>query len=169
MIACRSIYGGVREVAPERIAFRPAAYAIIPHEGALALVTVRSTGRYGLPGGAVEPHERVAEALVREVREETGLAVEVVRMLHFKETFFYYDPDDAAFHALSFFFLCRPLTTDLVADELVDDGEAPEATCPRWVSAASLRPDDIQGFGEELFEILPLALAALPTPPPAGV
>lgn len=34
-----------------------------------------------VPGGAVEPGERLEDAAVREVEEETGLAVEIVRKL----------------------------------------------------------------------------------------
>lgn len=54
---------------------RPGAYAIIhDHDRGLAVVL---TEVYVLPGGGVEASESFEEAAVREVAEETGLAVAV--------------------------------------------------------------------------------------------
>jgi len=46
------------------------------------LLTRRTdNGQWCLPGGAMDPGESVTEACIREVWEETGLHVEVVRLL----------------------------------------------------------------------------------------
>ena len=51
-------------------------------EGRLLLVqraNPPAQGRWSLPGGRVEPGEQAQDAVRREVREETGLDVEVIR------------------------------------------------------------------------------------------
>lgn len=57
----------------------PAVAAIVKNEGGEVLfVWGVEDGRWGLPARAVDPGESPAGAVVREVREETGLEVEVV-------------------------------------------------------------------------------------------
>jgi ADP-ribose pyrophosphatase YjhB (NUDIX family) len=60
---------------------RPGVAAVIFEAGRVLLQRRDDTGRWGLPGGGVEPGESVREAIIREVREETGLEVEPVRLL----------------------------------------------------------------------------------------
>ncbi len=65
---------------PERLT-RLAAYGIVTHDDEVLLVRASSRsdvpGTWWLPGGGVEFGEHPEDAVVREVREETGLDVEV--------------------------------------------------------------------------------------------
>lgn len=57
---------------------------VLLHQGRLLLVrqVVDGSERWSLPGGKLEPGETIADGLVREMREETGLAVRIVRLLY---------------------------------------------------------------------------------------
>ena len=57
---------------------RPAAFGIAVRDGRIALVQVTKPGHSAwldLPGGAIDPGEVAAQAVVREFGEETGLEV----------------------------------------------------------------------------------------------
>ncbi len=87
---------------------------IIPSERGVVLIRRRSEpfeGQWALPGGFVEVGETVEEAADREAAEETGLAVEVARLVGV-----YSDPErDPRGHNVSVAFLARVLGGDLVA------------------------------------------------------
>jgi 8-oxo-dGTP pyrophosphatase MutT (NUDIX family) len=66
----------MRKVVGKGRVFVPGVRAVIPNEGGAVLLQRRTdTSLWGLPGGSVELDETPLEALKREVREETSLAV----------------------------------------------------------------------------------------------
>jgi 8-oxo-dGTP pyrophosphatase MutT (NUDIX family) len=61
---------------------RPSVSAVIfDGRGRLLLQQRSDGGQWGLPGGSVEIGESVHDAVIREVREETGLQVTVLRLV----------------------------------------------------------------------------------------
>jgi 8-oxo-dGTP diphosphatase len=100
----------------------PAAAAIIQDDAGRVLLIRRGDGRgWSLPGGMMEPGERVAEAVVREVREETGLEVEPERLVGVYSDPAYTHitfPNGDEVHFVSSTFACR-----VVGGRLQPDGE----------------------------------------------
>ena len=149
-IECLTLTGETKLIPQGQILLRPAAYAIIIRGAHLLLMRLRHTGKYHLPGGGVQTGERIKDTLKREVKEETGLEIEVGEFAHFDEIFFYFDPSKKAYHGLHFYYLCSPLTWQLVEDNRVDDFAAEK---PRWVEIAGLQPQDFQVHGEAILAI----------------
>lgn len=79
----RSFYGEQAGRGDKAVAIRNAAKAVILRDGKILVNKCRDeeTGEiyYDLPGGGQRPFETMEEALVREVMEETGYRVSVVR------------------------------------------------------------------------------------------
>lgn len=61
---------------------RPSVAAIVTNADGHVLLQRRSdNGLWGLPGGGVEIGESVSTAIIREVQEETGLTVQIERLV----------------------------------------------------------------------------------------
>ncbi len=149
-IECVTLNGDIKLIPSERMSFRPAAYAILMHDRKILLLKMRHTGKYHLPGGGIGVAERIEDTLIREVAEETGITIQVERLAHFDELFFYYDPSGRTYHGLHFYYLCTPITRELISDEQVEDGSAGN---PRWIEVDQLSPDDFQNMGEKVLSI----------------
>ena len=54
------------------------ATTFVVHEGRTLLLLHRKLGKWFPPGGHIDPHELPNQAAIREVREETGLVVELL-------------------------------------------------------------------------------------------
>lgn len=57
------------------------AVVIRDKQGRILLEKRSDNGMWGIPGGGIEPGESVREAALREIKEETGLDVEITRLI----------------------------------------------------------------------------------------
>ena len=151
LIACRTLHGKTKHVPREQLVQRPSVYGLITHNGQAVLLKTRFADGYCLPGGGIEKGEAINDALKREVREETGIEIEVGAFAHFETDLFYYDPLDLAIHGFLFFYYCTPRTFDFCPDDQVQDFDV---THPCWVDMTSLRADAFQAHGQIILRLL---------------
>ena len=139
-------------IVPSRL--RPSAKAVVVKDGRVLVNHHRRAGGesewFGFPGGGQRPGETLADAVRREVAEETGCVVEPIRLLWVCEHIFALRPDlpfdpDPADHAIEFMFESR----------LIDDQGEATAVDTDQVGTAWLSPNDL---ADRVF--YPLALAA---------
>ncbi len=86
-------------------------------------------GRWSLPGGLIELGEELEAAVIREVREETGLAVEPVELIELLDRI-HRDGDRIRYHYVIADYLCRVTGGKLQA--------ASDADEVRWAKRSEL-------------------------------
>jgi len=150
-VRCKTIEGKYTLLPKEKLVFRPSVYALIRNKGKVLLMRNKSSGKLWPPGGGVEIGEPMHESLKREVLEETGLRIEIDKLLFAKENFFYYSPFDEAYYAFAMIFDCNIKSGKLLNDKQVNDYESEK---PRWIDIKSLKSSDFQDFQKEFLSIL---------------
>ena len=107
--------------------------AIVIDKGAILLVKRErepARGQWSLPGGKVEIGESLREAIAREVREETGIDIDVDFLIGVAERVVRDDEGDISFHYVILDYVCAPRSVTLRAGDDVSDA--------RWVPVAEL-------------------------------
>lgn len=104
--------------------------AVIVHSGRVLLVqraTEPARGQWSVPGGLVELGESLEKAVMREVQEETGLAVEPVALVELLDRI-HHDAGQVRYHYVIADYLCKVVGGELHA--------ASDAAAVRWVERA---------------------------------
>lgn len=115
--------------------YRPSVRGIIIFGGKAAMIYSRKFDYYKFPGGGIESGENIIDALIREVREETGLTVDVSSVREFgsvlRVQLSSYSPD-TIFEQENFYYLCDTGAETLPQE--LDDYELEEGFTLRYVA-----------------------------------
>ncbi len=129
--------------------FLPGVTAAVFNDLGQVLLTRRSdNGRWGIVGGVMEPGDSPAGAIVREVREETSLDVEIERLsgVYTEPEMAYSNGDRAQYVTVCF--RCR-----VVAGEArVNDDESVDV---RWFSPDALPDGLLPKYRQSILDALP--------------
>jgi len=129
-VFCHDIDGNKFEVPASELKFRPSVYAIIIKSGKILLS--KQLDGYDFPGGGVELGETLEEALVREVKEETGLDAKVGKLIHFGDSFFQLPMSKRLVHTIYGYYLCK-VTGGKLSTEFFDENEKKYAAMAEWI------------------------------------
>lgn len=124
---------------------RVAAKAAIVHNGKVLILREAHTydegsqlGKYGLPGGRINPDESFFDALAREVAEETGLKVKPIKPLYVGE--WWPDIKGVSNHIVAIFVLCEAQSDKVRLSEEHDHFEWIDISdCNKY---SFMQPDD---------------------------
>lgn len=107
--------------------------AIVEYRGKALILRESATyeegnhaGKYDLPGGRIKADEFLPDAARREIKEESGLEVEVGNVFHIAEKIA--DIKDEPWHIVRIYFSCKALSKDVT---LSDDHDHYEWIDPR--------------------------------------
>ena len=88
--------------------------SVIVNDDNEILLTKRSVppfqGEWVMPGGKIDLGEPIVNALIREVREEVGLEVDVQDLV---DVFEHVTPGEDNYHFVILYYRCRPLSCDI--------------------------------------------------------
>jgi len=139
LVLSHDFYGNEYEVEAKDLVWRPSAYGIVIKDGSILLTKQRKA--YHLPGGGVDLGEMPEDAVVREIKEETGLDVKNPVLKDQISGFFTWKDQKTGklwhYQSVLLYYSC-----DFVGGELSTDGfeedEALEGELAEWIPIEDL-------------------------------
>lgn len=122
---------------------RIGAYGIcVAQEGLLVIDKTQGPyqNRYDLPGGGAEPNESLTSALHREIKEETGLTINIIKRIGTCEFLLPWPTQRFThLHHVAHFFHVQPITTDILAPTKFADQDSAGA---HWIALDNITQDN---------------------------
>lgn len=133
-VICHNLDKEEFEVDADKLIFRPSVYGILIEDDKILLS--KQWDGYDFPGGGVEKNETLEQALEREFFEETGIKVEVGRVVHAATSFF--NPSHSTKHSDEYwncpliYFLVKRIGGK-ISKANFDEEEKNYADLPEWI------------------------------------
>lgn len=129
-VVCHDVFWNLKRVPVNKLTFRPSIYGVLIERNRILLS--RQWDGYDFPGGGMNIHETVEQALKREFWEETGLRVKVGLPVWCSSSFFTFYNHKKSVHAICIYFLCQRISGTLT-DKNLDKGEKKYVKKPEWI------------------------------------
>ncbi len=101
------------------LVFNPAVYGVVIRDDSVLLLPVG--GKYAIPGGSIELGENHIDALVREIKEETGFEIVPEKLLTVYTSLYQSFKTGTNYHCLQLFYLCKIIGNVASAPEFTAD------------------------------------------------
>lgn len=134
-VRCEDIEGKTYKVSTDELTFRPAVYGIIIKDKKILLS--KQWDGYDFPGGGIDLGEETDSALIREVKEETGLDVKIGQILHCNNSFFKLPFKGDFVHSIHMYYECH-IIGGKISTEFLDEYEKKYASEAEWVDLSKI-------------------------------
>lgn len=138
---CKDVFGNIYKVPTEDLKIRVGVYAVIIKDNKILLT--RQWDGYGLIGGSIEKGETVEEAIIREVKEETGLDIVPDKIIYQTTTFFKRDENSEPHHSVQLYFNHSKISGAITNKNITQSEKKYTYSIPEWV--------DINNINEIVF------------------
>lgn len=135
MVICLDKDKNECEVPVDELHMRPSIYGVIIRDDKILLA--RQWDGYDFPGGGIDLGEDLREALVREVREETGMEATVGDIVACENSFFKTETGKYL-HSVLLYFTCEALGGELSIDGIDEAEKVYVHDLPEWVPLAHI-------------------------------
>ena len=123
------------EVPASELVIRPSVYAVIIRDDKALLV--HQWDGFDFPGGGIDPGEDMREALVREVREETGLEVRAGELVACENAFYRTD-SGKNLHSILIYLTAEVIGGELSLSGLTEKEKSWTSDLPEWIPITDL-------------------------------
>ncbi len=153
-ITCIDLDKNTYEVEASALSWRPSVYAIIVQDNKI-LLSPQWDG-YDLPGGGINLGETIEEALIREVKEETGLDVTMDTCIDTQSSFFRTISKKRYIHSI-LIYASATVTWWTLSTDGFDEEEQEYARLAEWIPLSHIKSINFKSS----VEILPILEKAL--------